>query len=268
MGGRSDPGSPLSWRVWRDGSAAGTRNMARDHAMAHVLGPSEGYLRFYTWERATVSLGRNEPARGLWDLDRIADEGVDLVRRPTGGRAVLHHRELTYAVAAPASGPGSMRRLYRAVNAALVEGLTRIGVPAELASRRGRTPSPASGPCFDEPAEGEIVVNGRKMVGSAQVRLESVLLQHGSILICDDQGLLPILRDPTPVPSGDPPTTSISEWASPVPSIDALIDVLQGAFAEAMAGGETLEEYRPHVPGALEERLEAHYRSPEWTWRR
>ncbi len=268
MRGRSEDGSPRIWSVWYDGPGAGAHNMATDHAMACGLGPDEGVLRFYTWDRPTVSLGRNEPARDAWDPGRLEAEGVGLVRRPTGGRSVLHHRELTYAVAVPASGPGSMRRLYRGVNQVLVRALRRLGVPAELAPRSGRSAPLTSGPCFDQPAEGEVVVGGRKLVGSAQVRVEGSLLQHGSILICDDQGLLPILQGLMPAPPGDPPTTCIADWTSDPPSIERLIEEVRGAFVCDLAGRWPSGERRPHVPVDLERRLEAHYRSPEWTWRR
>ncbi|NNF39347.1 MAG: lipoate--protein ligase family protein, partial [Gemmatimonadetes bacterium] len=101
-----------TWSVRVDSAAAGPLNMARDHAMALSVGPGTGCLRWYGWRSPTLSLGRNEPAVGRWSPDRLAAEGVAVVRRPTGGRAVLHNRELTYALAVPAEGPGSVRRLH------------------------------------------------------------------------------------------------------------------------------------------------------------
>jgi lipoate-protein ligase A len=240
--------------------------MARDHAIADSLGPGSAVLRFYSWSRPTVSLGRNEPGRGLWDLHRLAVEGVDLVRRPTGGRAVLHHRELTYSVVAPAEGPGSMRALYRSVNEAILAGLTRLGVPASLAPRQGRTASPSDGPCFHEPAEGEIVVGRRKLVGSAQVRLGHALLQHGSILVEDDQDRLPLLQRVPQAPGAD--VTCLADWVDTLPEMVALANTLASAFIEAIPGDWHTREGGPNLNEALESRLEAHYRSPEWTWRR
>jgi lipoate-protein ligase A len=254
--------------VWIDGPQAGAVNMARDHALAESLEAGHALLRFYTWARPTVSLGRNEPGRGLWDLDRLAVEGIDLVRRPTGGRAVFHHRELTYAVVAPAEGPGSMRALYRSVNDALVVGLARFGVPAVLAPRRGRAASPGAGPCFREPAEGEIVVEGRKLVGSAQVRLGHTLLQHGSLLVEDDQDRLHLLQRGPRTPGLDVGVTCLADWVDVLPDMAQLANTLASVFSEVIPGDWHALEGGPNLNDALESRLEAHYRSPEWTWRR
>lgn len=261
-------GSPRRWNVWIDGAHAGPLNMARDHALAEALGEGCGLLRFYSWSRPTVSLGRNEPGRGRWDPARLEAEGVDLVRRPTGGRAVLHDRELTYAVVAPVEGAGSMRTLYRAINEAIVVGLQRLGVPAALAPRRGPTPSPAAGPCFLEPAEGEVVAGGRKLVGSAQVRLRHSLLQHGSILVEDDQDRLRTLQGISRSPQSEAGITCLAEWLDLPIDRGRLVRTLAEAFATVVPGDWHVLEGAPNLNEALESRLEAHYRSPEWTWRR
>ena len=261
-------GSPLRWVVWADDAHAGALNMARDHALADSLAPGHAVLRLYAWARPTVSLGRNEPGRGLWDLDRLAEDGMDVVRRPTGGRAVLHDRELTYSVVAPAEGPGSMRALYRSVNQAIVVGLARLGVPAALAPRRGRSASPAAGPCFHEPAEGEIVVDGRKMVGSAQVRMGHTLLQHGSILVESDQERLAVLQRVPRALGADVGVTCLADWVDPLPDTAQVVDALTSAFTEMIPGDWHALEGAPNLNEALESRLEAHYRSAEWTWRR
>lgn len=261
-------GSPLRWVVWVDGAHEGALNMARDHALADALAPGHAVLRLYTWAHPTVSLGRNEPGRDRWDLDRLEGEGVEVVRRPTGGRAVLHHRELTYSVVAPAEGPGSMRALYRAVNEAIVVGLGRLGVPATLAPRRGRPSSPAAGPCFHEPAEGEIVVNGRKLVGSAQVRMGHTLLQHGSILVEADQERLADFQRVPRALGADVGVTCLADWVDPLPDTVQLVDALASAFSEVIPGDWHALEGAPNLNEARESQLEAHYRSAEWTWRR
>ncbi len=257
--------------MWVDGAEAAATNMARDHGLAASLPPGRGVVRFYRWRRPTVSLGRNETSRGRWDSARLAEEGVELVRRPTGGRTVLHDRELTYAVVAPAAGPGSMRRLYHAVNRALVAGLVSLGIPARSAPRVQRTPGPDAGPCFAAPAEGEVVVAGLKLVGSAQVRLDGRLLQHGSILIGDDQRRLTALQSagsvaaPTDLSGG---VTSLDAWLQPVPTTRDLVSALVPAFERVFGG-----HWHPDAPPVtldegLEARLEAHYRSAAWTLRR
>ncbi len=243
--------------------------MAVDHALAASVPDGRGWVRFYRWSRPTVSLGRHEPGRGRWDPQRLAAAGIDLVRRPTGGRAVLHHRELTYSVVVRGWGAGSMRALYGAVNRALVEGLRSVGVPAELAPRTGRADPPDAGPCFERPAEGEVMVGGRKLVGSAQVRLEGRLLQHGSVLLADDQRRLPELAgeiDPGEAAS-TPSVTSLEDWLDPVPPVDELARVLGSALRAELGGHWHAADTRPTLDAALLARLEDHYRSLDWTFR-
>ena len=157
--------------------------MAVDHALAACARGGEGVLRLYRWSRPTLSLGRNEPA-GAYPLDAVRARGADVVRRPTGGRAVLHDAELTYAVVAPV-GWGA-RAAYRAINLALAGALRALGAPVAL-SGEARPLAPDAGPCFGAPAPGEVVAAGRKLVGSAQARIGGALLQHGSILLAGSQ---------------------------------------------------------------------------------
>ncbi len=178
----------LEWRVLVDPPAPGPRNMAADHALATCSSPGEAVLRIYRWSRPTVSFGRNEPARDRYDPSAGRNAGIEFVRRPTGGRAVLHDQELTYSVIVPletreglrATG---LRTMYGLINRGLVEALSSLGVPATMAEGRRPPAALESGTCFDEPAPGEVTVAGRKLVGSAQARLEGAILQHGSLLI-------------------------------------------------------------------------------------
>lgn len=259
----------LRWRVREDPPASAAHNMAVDHALAVSLPPETGVLRFYRWAVPTLSFGRNEPTEGRWSRAALDSEGVGVVRRPTGGRAVLHHRELTYAVVVPAGGPGSMRALYRGVNAALVRGLRALGVAAELAPRRARAASPDAGPCFERPAEGEVVAGGAKLVGSAQVRLEGRLLQHGSILLADDQQRLGgLAAEPAVASAPDGAVTSLEGCLGRVPEVAELIDVLRPALAEGLGGDWHCADTEHTLGQSLLTRLEAHYRSPTWIWRR
>ena len=145
----------------------------------------EAFVRFYRFDPPCLSLGRNEPAGG-YDRAAIARLGVDVVRRPTGGRAVWHEHELTYAVAAPVATFGGLRAAYHAIHERLAAALRCLGADATLARHRPAPPStalhrPAS--CFALPVGGEVLVGGRKVVGSAQVRRGGAFLQHGSILL-------------------------------------------------------------------------------------
>jgi lipoate-protein ligase A len=169
--------------------APGAWNMALDEALAaSVRAGAPPVLRLYRWAPACLSLGRHQPARGRYDQAALRERGLDVVRRPTGGRAVLHDRELTYSVAVPDGVLGTPREAYAAVNRALVAGLRLLGVPARLQPTTGRrAPVPSLAPCFQEPVEGEVVAAGRKLVGSAQRRDRGVILQHGSLLLENDQ---------------------------------------------------------------------------------
>ncbi len=127
--------------------------------------------------------------RARYDRERIAALGLDVVRRPTGGRAVWHAGELTYAVAAPATALGTLREAYGEIHRVIRNALRTFGVPAELAAARAAI-RPDAGACFAAPAGGEVIVGDNKLVGSAQLRENGALLQHGSILLADDQAMV------------------------------------------------------------------------------
>lgn len=148
------------------------------------------YLRLYRWDPPTLSIGRNQP------LSAAAYPDVAVVRRPTGGKAVWHEHEVTYAVAAPIAAFGSLRNAYCEIHTRIARALRSLGVEAYLASHRptvrplrgaqGRlSEGPAS--CFAMSVGGEILVGARKLVGSAQVRRADAFLQHGSILLAGSQ---------------------------------------------------------------------------------
>ncbi len=239
----------------------GASNMGLDEALMLRAGRvNEAVLRIYGWSRPTLSLGRNQTARDRYDIEGARARGIDFVRRPTGGRAVLHHHEVTYSVTAPVSLLGSLRESYRAINRLLIHGLRRLGVDAREADPHGAAPRPGILPCFVLPAKGEIVAGGRKLVGSAQVRDGGALLQHGSILVDDDQALASsLLLAPAAAP---PSAATLHELLGRVPSLDEVA----GALSAALPGAEPLE-----LDSALEtdaRRASARYRDPEWTWRR
>jgi lipoate-protein ligase A len=144
----------------------------------------------YSWSRPTLSFGRHQPATGLYDIEKIRSANVDVVRRPTGGRAIMHDHEVTYSVTVPLMDAAPLRETYSRINRILLDGLGRLGVGVELASPREQAPAPSMRPCFEAPGEGELVARGRKLVGSAQWRDEGAVLQHGSILVEDDQSSL------------------------------------------------------------------------------
>lgn len=174
------------WRLLRTGPERGPWNMALDEALARLVasGSSPPTLRFYTWDPPALSLGYFQ---GLAEVDFEACRrlGIDVVRRPTGGRAVLHDRELTYAVILPFQGKWaevSVPESYRVLSRGLLLGLRRLGVEAEL-SRQPDASRHQPSFCFLTSTRYELQVWGRKLVGSAQRRFHGSLLQHGSILL-------------------------------------------------------------------------------------
>ncbi len=237
--------------------------MARDQALAEMLRPGEGVLRLYRWDTPTVSFGRNEPAQGIYSIDLAEAEGVAYTRRPTGGRAVLHSEELTYGLVFPAGLFGGLKKAYRLINKGLLVGLQRLGAGVQLASNTGPSLPPDAGPCFRQPAEGEVTALGRKLIGSAQVKLGDAVLQHGSLILDGDQDILRLLRDDEePVP---PPAT-LRSLLGFVPDLTELGYALQVGLAETLGGSWSQGEYRENEKMAAR-KLHAHYEDLGWIWR-
>jgi lipoate-protein ligase A len=172
-------------------------NMAIDEALLNSVacGTSQPVLRFYRWQPATVTLGYGQSVLADVDLDVCRQAGLDVVRRSTGGRAVLHDHEVTYAVIAPFSSElfgGSVLDCYRVISEVLQQTLIDLGLPARLVPGRprGGQRNSTKAVCFSAPSQYELVVNGRKVVGSAQKRHGRAFLQHGSIPIELDLDLL------------------------------------------------------------------------------
>lgn len=253
----------LRWRVLCDAPLPGAENMARDHGLAESLLERQGVLRLYGWAPPAVSFGRNEPSAGLYSEEAARSEGIDFVRRPTGGRAVLHHRELTYALVFPLGVLGGPKKAYRLINRGLLAGLQRLGAAALLAPAEGRSLPPDAGPCFRQPAEGEVMAMGRKLIGSAQVRLGKSVLQHGSIILEGDQDLLGRLRvDGVPVP---PPAT-LKSLLGRIPGRDLLESCIQEGLVATLGGTWVRDRYRDDEKMAAA-RLRSHYEDSGWTWR-
>lgn len=242
----------------------GPDNMALDAAlMTRARRTGEAVLRVYAWSHPTLSLGRNQRTAGAYDLSVLAASGIGVVRRPTGGRALLHHREVTYSVTAPVRADRGAS--YAAINAILMKALRAIGVPAEEAAPASAALPPSAVPCFAEPSAGELVVGGCKLVGSAQWRDDGAMLQHGSILLDDDQGMIaPLMRTP-PDALPKPATLRSLLGRAPLPEelAAALLDAVR-ALEDRDAARATLERWVLDQA----ERERARYRDPAWTWRR
>jgi len=185
-------------QVLRSGPGGAAENMALDEAMLdYVLQNAEadgtaGWLRLYGWRRPAVSFGRYQRAERQVDLTEAAAAEVDLVRRPTGGKALIHHDEVTYCVVVPPSSPlasWSVAESHRRLAAGLVRALASLGVTAQVGRLDGSGDRGAAVPCFAEHLAESVLVDGRKVAGSAQLRRGGAVLQHGSLLLSIDHAL-------------------------------------------------------------------------------
>lgn len=187
-----------TWRLIRSGPLPGAMNMALDDALLQAVadGHSAPVLRLYRWQPATLTLGYAQKVAGGVDLEACRRAGLDVVRRPTGGRAVLHDCEVTYAVITPCAPPfgPSVAHNYRVIAGVLQTALRKLGVAAELVP--GKTHGQqGKAVCFVAPAQYELLVDGCKVAGCAQKRRAGAFLQHGSIPLELD---LPLLAEILP----------------------------------------------------------------------
>ncbi|HUR91075.1 MAG TPA: hypothetical protein VMY38_00220 [Gemmatimonadaceae bacterium] len=257
----SAPIRASTWRTLLSPPLNGAENMACDAGlMDRARATGEAVLRIYSWSEPTLSFGRNQKTEG-YDRARLASSGLAVVRRPTGGRAILHHHEITYSVTAPVEGSESVAAEYAWINALLLRALRILGVEAEIAPRSERAAAPDANPCFASASPGEITVASRKLVGSAQYREAGALLQHGSVLISDDQSAIARLAGG---PETEPPAT-LEDALGRAPRPVELLETLGAALGQAGIEPVSLED------GELSSATARHLRTfadPEWTWRR
>ncbi|MBM3274429.1 MAG: lipoate--protein ligase family protein [Candidatus Sericytochromatia bacterium] len=172
-------------RLIDDGAARGSWNMAVDAALLAALcdGIAVPTLRFYEWEPAALSLGYSQRTEDL-DFSACLRQGIEVVRRPTGGRAVLHAAELTYAVTMPIGGE-SVAESYCKISKAIARAISRAlsGAGVEILLAPGTRSQSRAADCFAVATQADLLADGRKIVGSAQVRRRGALLQHGSIKV-------------------------------------------------------------------------------------
>jgi lipoate-protein ligase A len=256
--------------------------MAMDEALAEACaaGDSRPTLRFYRWEPAAVSLGRHQ---AIADVDRKGVDalGYDVVRRPTGGRAILHTDELTYSVTAPADEArvqGSVMDAYLRLSNALLTGLHDLGLEADKAPGNVRAGPDVSAACFEVPSAYEITAGGRKLLGSAQSRRAGYVLQHGSLPLVGDIGrLVDVLALPNAEREalradliGRACTVADALGAStadPAVQFENVVQALSSGFSQALnliliAGHPTPQEVRRAA-----ELIRTRYANAEWTAR-
>jgi lipoate-protein ligase A len=230
-----------TWRHIDSGPNIGAYNMAFDEELLAraQTGETMPVLRFYAWEPAAVSLGRFQAMKSSVNAEACKRLGIDIVRRVTGGRAVLHRNELTYSIVARTDHPlfpQTVLGTYKVIAAGLVAGLRILGLPAEMVTRGDGQASlvqkrPKEASCFSSPSWYEIVVQGRKIAGSAQRRAGSAFLQHGSILIDYDPQIEAAVIPGEP--TGERVTSIQRELGRNVPDKEIKSAILSG-FREAL----------------------------------
>lgn len=237
----------------------------------------EGFVRLYRWDPFCLSFGRNEPAGRRYDRPAIEARGIDVVRRPTGGRAVWHARELTYAVIAPVTAFGDdpsrplCRNAFNEIHAMLLRAVRSLGVSVEMAAPAERGPmvraqharaqQVGAGACFANAVGGELVVDDRKVLGSAQVRQGNAFLQHGSLLLEDDQRLVEELTVGAVIRGQE--TTLREVTGRPVGFVEASLAI---ARAARKWEGEW-QSWTGPSDGDLAS-VGGRFQDPDWTWRR
>jgi lipoyl(octanoyl) transferase len=224
---------PLRWELMLDPAGrSGAHNMSLDASLlAESQSTGRAFLRLYRFSPSCLSLGRNE-SMARFDQAAIRRLGLDVVRRPTGGRAVWHEHEVTYAVAAPIAAFGSLRHAYRAIHERLATAIRSLGVDASINLHRPPPTSPNLHQppcCFASAVGGEVMVRGRKLIGSAQLRQRDAFLQHGSILLDGSQQMVNVVRHRSA--AGSRETTLSAELGRPV-AFEEVAEVIVATWGE------------------------------------
>ncbi len=237
--------------IAEDAPNDGVRNMALDRAilLERAAGRSPATLRLYRWSRPTVTLGRFQPLDSV-DLEACRDEGIDVVRRFTGGRGVLHDAEVTYSVVAGIEDgvPRGTAASYRYLCAALVEAYALLGVDAGL-THRPRGPR-SSGACYLHATHADVSAGTLKLSGSAQVWHKDTVLQHGSFVFARDvEREARVFRlSPEEAEALRTRTATLADLAERVPSSENITEAVRVAF-ERLFGGT----FAPGTPSLVEE---------------
>ena len=257
----------------------GSRNMATDCAIfeAVAAGRQPPTMRLYGWEPMCLSLGYGQRTRDV-DMGRLRARGWQLVRRPTGGKAILHGDELTYSLCLPSNHPlaaGNPVDSYRRIGAGLASGLEGLGViiVSELKDPRDKK---ETGPvCFEVASHFEITVAGRKLVGSAQMRRKAGILQHGTIPIRGDVGRICDVLSFEREEERESQWQSVRERAATLeatmaspPSWDDVADAIASGIERAY-GYETLrQELSYEESDRMESLMTERFANPDWTAKR
>ncbi|THE11293.1 lipoate--protein ligase family protein [Bacillus timonensis] len=273
------------WRFIDSGNCSPEFNMALDEALLdwNSEGKIPPTIRFYGWNPATLSIGYFQKVEREIDLDAVKKYGLGFVRRPTGGRGVLHDQELTYSVIVSEEHPEmpkTVTEAYRVISEGVLQGFRKLGLDAyfavpKTAEEREGLKNPRSAVCFDAPSWYELVVEGRKVAGSSQTRQKGVILQHGSILLdIDEDKLFDLFK----YPSERVKERMQRNFKNKAVAINALreipvtIEEAKKAFKEGFEEGlnVVLEPYQltNEELNYVNEIAERRYKTDEWNFKR
>ena len=257
-----------TWRLLVDPPAAGARNMAVDQALAEAVQGDRAppTLRFYTWWPRALSLGYHQPLQ-LVDRPLARQLGIDVVRRITGGGALLHGDELTYAVALPRRHDivrGGIRESYAALTEGLVAGLEALGLAPRAGATAHAPEETLSGLCFASPSTHEIWVGRRKMVASAQGRVHGGVLQHGSLVMSHDPDIHRLTHTPAP----EVPAPGLRDVLPQPMAIGALVQALTQGFADRLCVAPEPGALTPEERNRRDELVGVRYAHDAWLARR
>jgi len=282
----------MEWRLIKDSYHTGFMNMAIDDAImiAHREGLVPPTIRFYQWSPPAVSVGYFQDLKKEIDVDACKNLGIDIVRRPTGGKAVLHDKELTYSFIIKENHPlvnDSILETYKKISGGIIRGLSYLGITAELVPLREKLKNSSSGNeikskishsdiksiCFSVPSQYEVQVEGKKIVGSAQVRKREIVLQHGSLLIeLEKDKLFSVFNFPS-VQIRERlkirfKATSLEEILKRKISFSELSEILPGGFEEEFGVRLTEGKLTKQEEIISQELLENKYSTYEWNYER
>lgn len=274
-----------TWLFIDSGNQSPAYNMALDEKLLqwHSEGQIPPVIRFYGWNPPTLSVGYFQKAKKDIDMEAVEKHGVGFVRRPTGGRAVLHDQELTYSIIVSEEHPEmpeTVTEAYRVLSEGILQGFLKLGLDAYFSVPKTKEEedslkNPRSANCFDASSWYELVVEDRKIAGSAQTRQRGVILQHGSIILdLDEDKLFDLFKYPSErvrermQKAFKNKAVAINELTDTPFTLDDLREAFKEGFADGLNAG--LEEYQLTTAQEQEvQKLAAErYQTEEWNFRR
>lgn len=265
------------WRLLITPPLTGALNMAIDEAILYALAEGQGQatLRFYQWQPTCLSLGYSQQVTDI-NQAACAQLGYTWVRRPTGGRAILHTDEVTYSIITPITDPrvkGSVVESYRRLSRGLLHGLQTLGAKAVQAKKERSSPTKGGAACFDTPSHYEVTLNGKKLVGSAQVRRKGMVLQHGSLPLDGDiTRIFEVLNisDADKLAQQEYLLTHATTLATALGyqvSFDEAVQALKAGFAETLALQLTAKPLSPYEETLVKKLMVEQYGNDAWNKR-